>query len=270
MLDIDMTRRGMPEGYVFTAALPYYQDEPLGVFPTGDWATIRSLAISLAPDLATATTKMQTAIIIKNQIYSRVPMGPTPPDYNNWTNVAQCYQENVVAQAYTHECGGRTILTMLALHAFGIPTRYKGLWDSAANVNPATAFVHASSEILIGGSWLVCDGHYNITIRNNAGWCLSWMGVRDSLARGEPVFLTTDGNPQIGTITPAHYLNDVYHERLSDLLQYVATSVYKNHTGMVAASLDVSGWDGYIHYVDGTNYPVLPGISSGVYALLAQ
>ncbi|MBR1193247.1 transglutaminase domain-containing protein [Bradyrhizobium sp. AUGA SZCCT0160] len=247
-------------------------DEPLdpAQFPTGSaWQAVRSIATALAPSLAATPSKMAAVLILRDQVYWRVALGPTPSGYSPWMTPDVAYRDNVRDQLYTHECGGRCLLFLIACRAFGIRARYVGLWDGVVNINSDTAFVHASSEILIGGRWIVCDGHYNITLRDQKGWRLSWMDARERLLRNEPVTFSTDGYTQ-GSITPEHYLNDVYHETLTDLTSFIATSVHRDRKLSYPAAANTPGWTGMLSYIGGATYDAVASINGDPYAMLAQ
>lgn len=251
--------------------MPSYEDEPLdpAQFPTDPaFVAVRAIATALAPSLAGQTSKMAAALILRDQVYWRVVLGQTQSGYSPWVSPDVAYRDDVRDQLHTHLCGGRCLLFLIACRAFGIRARYVGLWDRATNIDSDAAFVHASSEILVGGRWFICDGHYNMTVRDAKGWRLSWMDVRERLLRNESVSFSTDGYSQ-GTTTPEHFLNDVYHETLTDLTSFIATSVYRDRKLSYPARAETPGWDGILHYLGGTTYDTVAAINGGPYAMLA-
>lgn len=229
-------------------------------------ANIRAAAIRLAPALEKATSHLHTALILRDMIHHSVPLGLTPDDAS-WIEIDRTFYESAFERKYGHECGGRVLLYLAALRAFGVQARYVGLFSAVEDVDPATTFVHASTEVLIDGKWIAFDAHYNISLRDSYNRMLGWQDAQGLLAAGEPVYSVSDGLKVRRETTLSYYMAK-YGTDLSGLTRYMIVGIEHDEDEAEAVAAD-GEWSGVLEYVDGTSFDVIGSAQGEVYRNLA-
>jgi hypothetical protein len=213
--------------------------------PPSGWVnmTIGNLAMKYAPNLSHETDKLAIAFLLRDQIYHRCKMEPTPlwMTQNDWLNFNTVYSACIKDRSYGHECQGRGYLYLMALKALGIQGRYVGLWPTINITDPAHTLVHASCEVFINGRWIVCDPHYNITLKDDTGRLLSWQEAQVKLHANLNVTQDYNGFSSIPTLNIAHYLA-LYNTTLKDMTRYMMIGITP---GVSATPVSTEGaWNG--------------------------
>jgi hypothetical protein len=216
-------------------------------------ATITGIAERLSPSIIGEKTKLGAALYLRDQVYN-CPM-QSPPLGFDWAAHASPagfltqYTNSVYLRQIGHECGGRAILYLSALQAFGIKGRYVGLWPDVTSVDSAETLVHATTEVFIDGCWIAMDAHYNMSLQRPDGVRIGYQEAQARLHSGQEVIRSYDGfDPKAHP--PIEYYIDRYNTTFTDLFNFIMLGI---HVGSSAAiPLAASGsWDGVVTYIPG-------------------
>jgi hypothetical protein len=218
---------------------PYDNQESLEV----ELENIRRIILHMNPDLV-SKKKMDIAIAIRNMVYSNVPLKP-PPALFSYVDLDRAVYLELLDSNYGDICGGLTIIYMAALKAFGIRSRYVGLFKEVVNV-PDPVVSHATVEVQIDGKWVAEDPTFNFSIFSG-GRRIGWEEARDLVLSGHPITFQSDGYP----LLPGRSVYE-YPDPLTEALQFMIFSPIGGEGESLADVKTVPDvWDGKILYSDG-------------------
>lgn len=231
-------------------------------------AEIRSLSIRLEPRLATETSQLQIALLLRNLIHQRV-VSKWGTDAKlapfRFTDLADSYRKSLLDPTYTHACGGLTVEYLTALRAFGIVARKVAMYPAVSDL-PDIAISHASVEVLINDEWVASDPTFNASLTDGSGRHIGWFFARDLWRAEETVSITTDGF-QVASNTLQGYFETTSPQKMT---KYINTSPYWDGQQTVFARKLPNNWDGVLRYKNGNNYDAFKEDASVVYNLLAS
>jgi transglutaminase-like putative cysteine protease len=230
---------------------------------------IRAMAILLEPRLKDETDDLRTAILLRNMLYSNIPFYDDPGVRTapfEWLRLADTFRKSLFDPGYGHKCGGRTIIYLITLRAFGITARLADMYSDVTDL-PDIANSHASVEVLIDGEWIAQDATFNISLKNAAGKYIGWVEAAHDLADGKTVTHDTDGFPTFPRRTFEAY-SEESGITLNIITRYMLTSPYLLD-GETQPPTKTAEWDGVLHYRNGLRFDALQSASSSIYALLA-
>jgi hypothetical protein len=227
-------------------------------------AQIRETAVLLSPELARTNNQMMIALLLRDQIHrAGVPATSGVPALSNaemasWSNA---YKLSNLFRSRSNACNGKSVLYMLALRAFGIPSRMVAFYASATAGIPVWS--HASVDVFIGGEWVAMDPTFNVAMKDGGGSHLSWTGAVDRLRKGGLVVPHSDGM----TVLKGQSLSN-YEMTVGDLKELVELVLLGPWEQGDAVSLN-PGWDGKIRYIDGSEFDAWGSITGDFYRRIA-
>ncbi len=163
--------------------------------------------------IAKAKTKLDLAILLRNHVYANVPLERTKKNFN-FNNLYRSYNLSAHDPEYGHICGGLAMIYMTVCEAFGIPSRYVGLFDSVK----APYNSHATVEIFIDGKWIASDPTFNVMHKDDDRY-LNYAQMREKTMNKNQFKTVTNGMPVF-----KNRLIENYPVPLEDYLKYVVCS----------------------------------------------
>lgn len=153
-----------------------------------DQAMIKRGVLSDLPELLTAKSDWRRAVLLRNYVYSHVPVGghsdvPLPVTYNDF--------EELRNGKYPQLCSGYASIYLTLLNLFGIPGHSVYLLANTGNKNDS----HTTSEVFLHSSWVLQDPTFNIHWEIN-GESLDTITLAMEFLRKIP-HARTDGFPVI-------------------------------------------------------------------------
>ena len=158
----------------------------------------------------------------------------------------------------SHLCQGLSFIYMTALRAFGIDSRYVGMFRTNVDA-PTPVRSHASVEALIDSHWIAFDPTHNFTIRTRNGTRIGWASARDEYLAGRIIQFSNEGS------RPGRHIHDDWdsEQELMDLMKFMVLGPSR----LSEPEALPDRWDGQIVYLDGTTFNTMN--YTGVYSRLA-
>ena len=224
---------------------------------------IRETAVLLSPELAQTKSQMMIALMLRDQIHrTGVPVGAGPPALNSseladWSNA---YKLSNLFRSRSNACNGKSILYMLALRAFGIPSRMVAFYASPAAGIPVWS--HASVDVLVDDNWVAMDPTFNVAMKDSGGLHLSWTEAVERMRKGDLVVPHSDGK----TVLRGQSISN-YEASVGDLKELVELVLLGPWERGDAISLNPD-WDGKVRYIDGSEFDAWGSLTGEFYKLI--
>lgn len=150
-----------------------------------DLLAVRQFILSLDPTVAIAVEsrdRLKLAETLRRHVYKGVPRRSQGPEDQASASLFWYYKSAVCDPEAGYLCQGTGQAYMIALEAFGIPTRRVDMFSSTSH----DYFGHSSIEIHVDGRWFASDPSFDISFRAD-GRYLSWEELRSRLLSGEMI-----------------------------------------------------------------------------------
>jgi hypothetical protein len=152
-----------------------------------DLLLIRQNIENLEPRVRDAKDNVERAILLRNHVYARVPfkMERRRDDFKSF--FAE-YRRSLYNPEHGHICGGLAQMYMLVCEAFGIPSRYAGLFAGTGEGDGS----HASVEVFLKGKWVAMDPTFNVAFKEGNAY-IGYERLRELFEAGKPCTFTSGG-----------------------------------------------------------------------------
>ncbi|MEW5735391.1 MAG: transglutaminase-like domain-containing protein [Thermodesulfobacteriota bacterium] len=222
------------------APSPRMFKEGFSVENARDLLLIRRNVLNLEPRIEEAKDSLEQAILLRNHVYSRVPLKPSQQG-TDFMKFFEEFHKSVYDPNHGHICGGLTNVFMVVCEAFGIPSRYAGLFSDVKEPYDS----HATVEVFVDGKWVAMDPTYNVMLKEGNSY-IGYQRVRELILAGKPYSVTTNGME----VFPDRVFEN-YPVPLKDLVRYliVYPATVRDQRGKATKYPMVllpRGWDGKI------------------------
>lgn len=232
-----------------------------------EMSTIRRIATRITPELATEKSQIKIAILLRDQVHrSSIQAGAGLPslstsDLSSW---GEAYRKSILTRVRANACNGLSILYMLALRAFEIPSRIVTMY-AEKHVSALQVASHASVDVLIEGKWLAMDPTFNLSLTDEMHKPISWREAIERYRSDKLVLQSTDGMVRLKN-NPVNYFETVMNSTFEDVSNYALLGPFP---GGSVESMNPE-WDGKITYLDGSQFDAGGSVESEFYRRISD
>ena len=204
-----------------------------GLDNLAQYAAIQRISQEMEPRLRTAGNDFERMVLLRNQIYQRVPVRDTVPGFPFETPL-QAYVLSIFDPEYGHLCRGLANVYLIALQAWGIEGRLVSLFDDRSS--PYNG--HSTVEVYLSGRWYASDPTMNAMFRNPSGDYLDYAQLRELVLAKQVYRSTSNGLPQ-SEVKPMGEWIPLYESYLNYMIRH-ANDLH------AIRQIYPAGWDGKV------------------------
>jgi len=215
-----------------------------------DLIIIRQLVEKEDPNVKYIKSDLELAIYLRDYVYRNIIHKDTAPGFD-FSDFLRSYKLSFNNPEQGHICGGLAIEYQMLLEAFGIQSRYVGLFTDSSYPYES----HATVEVYISGKWIASDPNYNVMFKKDDLY-LGYLEIRDILLKGGSYEVETNGMQ----IDPGRRIEENYVS-MKELIKYMV--IYLSYTirDGVEKQYDYivlpKEWDGKVIGGDGKSFDML-------------